>query len=208
MQNNRLKWMSERGWTFIEATMGVVLTSILVLGLAVTILAMRETMDRSLAIRVMDQYGTDVMRHFQRESESALNVVPIASQSSGNMNHFDLTFRDPFSGALTTHRYKATRSLGVFRDGQRLDIQFPPTRVQRGETGLLHPGESFTITEFTVTNVVNSGNMQTFSNAVWRVNLGLRYTKLGRRDEPDIHKDMTYNTLLITKNVWLPPPEL
>ena len=206
MQNKRLHWMSERGWTFIEATMGVILTSILVLGLAVTILAMRETMDRSLAIRVMDQYGTDIMRHFQRESESALDIRPIVSQSSGNMVHFDLMYRDPFSGVETAHRYKATRSIGVFRDGQRLDIQFPPTRVQRGETGLLHPGESFTVTEFTATNVINSGNLENFSNAVWRVNLGLRYTKLGRRDEPDIHKDMTYNTLLIMKNIWLTPP--
>ena len=128
------------------------------------------------------------------------------SQSSGIMDHFDLKYRDPFSGFITLHRYKATRSLGVFRDGQRLDPQFPPTRVQRGETGLLHPGESFAITKFTITNVVNAGNFQAFGEAVHRVTLSLRYTKLGGRGEPDIRKDMTYNTLLIMKNHWLHPP--
>ncbi len=206
MQDKRLNWMSERGWTFIEATMGVILTSILVLGLAVTMLAMRETMDRSLAIRIMDQYGTDIMRHFQRVAETALRVDPIASQSSGTMDHFDIIYRDPFTLALSSHRYRATRFVGVFIDGQRLDPQFPPTRVQRGDTGLLHPGESFTITKFTVTNIINSGNIQTFGEAVYRLTLGLRYTKLGGRGDPDIHKDMTYNTLLIMKNKWLAPP--
>jgi hypothetical protein len=200
--------MSERGWTFIEATMGVILTSILVLGLAVTILAMRDTIDRSFTIRVMDQYGSDIMRHFQIYFETAVDVHKIASQSSGTMDHFDIVYRDPFTSELSSARYRATRTLGVLKDGQRVDQQFPPMRVPRGETGMLHPGETFTVTQFTITNEITSGNMSTFSDGVWRVTLGLRYTKLGGRGESDFYKDMTYSTLLVAKNSYLDPPDM
>lgn len=203
-------WISERGWTFIEATMGVILMSILVLGLAVTILAMRDTMDRSLTIRVMDQYGNDVMRHFQIIFENAVGVDLIASQSSGNMDHFRVQYRDPFDPdlPLTNVHYRATQNLGILRDGQRLDPHFPPTRVPRGQTGLLQQGETFTVTKFTISNTVKSGNIETFNDGVWQLTLGLRYTKHGSSGEPDFRKDMTYTTLLLAKNAYLPPIDL
>ena len=156
----------------------------------------------------MDQYGNDIMRHFQLIFETAIRVDKIASQSSGSMDHFDIVYRDPFTSVPSSHRYRATRSLGVLMDGQRVDPQFPPTRVQRGQTGLLHPGESFNVTEFTISNVITSGNMETFQDGVWRLTLALRYTKLGSRGEPGIQKDMTYNTLLVAKNAYLPPIDL
>lgn len=54
-------WSGDEGWTFIEATLSIVLLSIIFLGFTITLLEFREWLDRSWAVRVMDQYANDVI---------------------------------------------------------------------------------------------------------------------------------------------------
>ena len=195
----------EHGWTFIEATMGVVLVSIIVLGLAVTMLAMRDTVDRSLAIRVMDQYGNDIMSHFQKAFETANQYESIPSQSSGQMDHFQLIYIDPFNGTRTIHRYLATRAQGVKRDNTRLDPQFPPRQIRTDNgIGVLSQNESFAIIRFTAVEAPRQGNSVAFSHGAIRVSLTIRYTREGiNPGESDYTRDMTYSTLCFMKNQYV-----
>jgi len=198
-------WDAQRGWTFIEATIGVVLASIIVLGLAVTMMAMRETVDQGLAVRVMDQYGNDMMAHFQNVFETATSFVPIASQSSGQMDHFEIHYVDPFSHVDTIHRYQATREHGVKRDNQRLDPQFPPNPMEHGRAfGVLGPNESFAVIRFTAEEAPRQGNSEAFSDGAIRITLSIRYTKESTDPgEADYVKDMTYDTLCFMKNRYV-----
>jgi len=200
------KWKAvrsgERGWTFIEATIGVVLASILMLGLTLTIMAMRETIDRSLSIRVMDQYGNDMMRYFENKLENAWSFVRIASGSSGQMDHFEIRFTDPRTGYQTINRYRATVADGIYCNNQRLDPQFPPQHIRAGKPfGVLGPSEAFTVTRFTASNVFRRGDSEVFSNSTVELTLSLRYIKRGTDPgEPDYIRDMTYSTLCFLKN--------
>jgi len=196
---------SQRGWTFIEATIGVVLASIIVLGLAVTMMAMRETVDQSMAVRLMDQYGNDMMAHFQNAFETASSFVPIASQSSGQMDHFELHYVDPFTTVDVIHRYQATREQGIKRDNQRLDPQFPPNQMPHGRAfGVLGPHESFAIIRFTAVEAPRQGNSESFSDGSIPITHTIRYTKESvDPGQSDYVRDMTYDTLCFMKNRYV-----
>jgi hypothetical protein len=195
----------EQGWTFIEATMGVILVSIIVLGLAVTMLAMRDTVDRSLAVRVMDQYGNDIMAHFQKVFETANKFVPIPSQSSGTMDHFELVYIDPFSGVQVRHRYQPSKTQGIKMDSRCLDPQFPPQTYRRNNgVAVLDENESFTVTRFTAVEAPREGNSVAFSHGTIRVTMTIRYTRKSvDPGEGDYTRDMTYSTLCFMKNQYV-----
>jgi hypothetical protein len=197
--------ISERGWTFIEATIGAVLASVIVLGLAVTMMAMRETVDRSLAIRIMDQYGNNVMKHFETAFETANVYVTVPSQSSGQMDMFELHYRDPFTHVYTIDRYRATQNYGIMLNNQRLDPEFPPRPMPQGKAfGVLNEGESFAITRFTAENVIRRGNTIVFTGGSVRITLTIRYTREANNPgEQDYHRFMTYETMCFMKNMFV-----
>ena len=193
---------NQRGWTFIEATIGAVLVSFVVLGFAVTMLAMRESIDRDLSIRVMDQYGSDMMTYFHHALENANQFFPIPSQSSGQLDHFEIKYNDVFSQLTTTDRYRATRTQGIIRNGQRIDPRFPPARVSRNRPfGVLNEGESFRITRFTAEQIWLEGNTLNFGEASLKITLTIRYDREGRQPgDPDYSKVKTYSTVCFMKN--------
>jgi hypothetical protein len=162
-------------------------------------------MDRSLAIRVMDQYGNDVMSHFQKAFETANKYVPIPSQSSGQMDHFELVYIDPFNGVQTIHRYLATRTQGVKMDNTRLDPQFPPRPLQSNNgVGVLSDNESFAVTQFIAEEAPRQGNSVAFSHGTIRVSMTVRYTRKAiDAGEGDYTRDMTYSTLCFMKNQYV-----
>jgi len=207
------KWKAvrggERGWTFIEATIGVVLASILLLGFTLTIMAMRESIDRSLSIRVMDQYGNDMMKYFENNLENAWSFQRVATGTSGQMDRFIITFTDPRTGYVTTNNYRATIAQGIFCNNLRLDPQFPPQHIRAGKAfGVLSSEESFTVTRFTASNAYRHGDTDVFSLSTVEVTLGLRYVKRGTDPgEPDYVRDMTYSTLCFLKNTQVTTEE-
>jgi len=76
----RLTAQRDEGWNFIEATFSVVLLSIVFLGFTISILATREWMERRWAIRLMDEYGQNIMVRadsLMREASSFTQLAPI-----------------------------------------------------------------------------------------------------------------------------------
>jgi type II secretory pathway pseudopilin PulG len=192
----------ERGWTFIEATIAVIIVSMMLLGLAVTMMAMRESIDRSLSIRVMDQYGNDMMTYFQNQLENAFDFVHVPAPSSGQWDHCQIIFYNPYNGTYSTDNYRATPALGILRNNQRIDPQFPPAHVENGRAfGVLGPNESFTVTQFIADYEGRHNDVLDFVLKTVRISLTLRYTRRGTDPgEPDLVKDMTYNALCFIKN--------
>lgn len=91
------KFRSDSGFTFIEATLSVVLISLIFLSFTVSMLAFREWFDRSWAVRVMDQYANDYMNYVHNLMQTGKSLE--ASPSIGGMDNFQIKVldRDPFT---------------------------------------------------------------------------------------------------------------
>jgi hypothetical protein len=124
------------GWNFMEATMSVVLLTIVFLGLTITLLAFREWMTRAWTIRVMDQYANDIASHFHFMLTNTREITQDPSQyglGAFNMKVVNFDFSDPydFVKGITNYHYSARPNLGIFRaDGNtasnKLQVDFPP----------------------------------------------------------------------------------
>jgi hypothetical protein len=91
------KFRSDSGFTFIEATISVVLISLIFLSFTVSMLAFREWVDRSWAVRVMDQYAHDYMNYLHNLMQTGKQMVP--DPNTGQLDNFQIQFldRDPFT---------------------------------------------------------------------------------------------------------------
>jgi len=171
----------EDGWTFIEATLSVVIMAIMVLGLTIVLMAFREQLDRSWAVRVMDQYGNDVMEELTHDLRNATDVT--VRPSGSNTSRIDIKYLDPIRHTiLLTSRYRADlRNSRIEKDGRALDPQFPPRDMGRGE--------SYEIVQFTLTpygtdtpNLLERQDSfrrnEKFLNASWDIRFKLRYNRL------------------------------
>lgn len=171
----------EDGWTLIEATISVVIMAIMVLGLTIVLMAFREQLDRSWAIRVMDQYGNDVMEDLTHDLRNATDVT--VRPSTGNTSRIDIKYLDPIRhDELITSRYRAdVRNSRIEKDGRALDPLFPPRDMGRGE--------SYEIVQFTLTpygtdtpneveRVDSFRRNSKFMRASWEIRFKLRYNRL------------------------------
>ncbi len=78
---------SDSGWTLLEATISVVLISLIFLGFTVSTLSFREWMDRSWAIRVVDQYANDVLSNI----DSLMRVgIEITGGPTNGISYFTI----------------------------------------------------------------------------------------------------------------------
>jgi hypothetical protein len=176
----KLKWSQDEGWTFIEAVLSVVIMSIMVLGLTIVLMAFREHLDRSWAIRVMDQYGNDVIERLTHELRNAVDVS--VRNSSGNTNEIDVKYLDAnYLDRFYLRRWRADlRSTQIKVDNVPVDPTFPPRNPGRGE--------SYQILEFMLSpygqntpNVQENRDSQsrneTFLNATYDISFKLRYNR-------------------------------
>lgn len=174
------KWRREEGWTFIEATIAVVIMAIMVLGLTIVLLAFREQLDRSWAVRVMDQYGNDVVEDLTHDLRNATDVT--VRNGSGNTSRIDIKYLDPIRHVdFLTSRYRADlRNNRIEKDGRALDPTFPPRDLGRGE--------SYEIVEFTLSpygrNTPNRWEEEDsfrrsakFIDAAWDIRFKLKYNR-------------------------------
>ncbi len=180
----------DTGWTFIEATLAIVIMAIMVLGMTIVLMAFREQLDRSWAVRVMDQYGNDVIEEISHDLRNATEVT--STNGPANTSRVDLKFLDPIrhDNFLYSH-YRVNQRIGrIEKDGQPMDPGFPPTRLGRGET---YEILQFTLTPYGTT-IRSPGNYpqnsppgwehrdafgrdKAFMNAAWDLRLTLRYTR-------------------------------
>jgi len=72
---------NDEGWTLIEALISLFLITILFLGFTVSLLAFREWINRSWAIRVMDQYANDVFSRLDAYLRDAHRVDLLPPQN-------------------------------------------------------------------------------------------------------------------------------
>jgi len=78
------------GWTLVEALISVVLISILFLGFTISVLAFKEWMTRSWALRVMDQYANDVVSSINERLEVAFGIHQLPPQNGLGRFQLDL----------------------------------------------------------------------------------------------------------------------
>jgi len=178
----------DEGWTLIEATISVVIMAIMVLGLTIVLLAFREQLDRSWAIRVMDQYGNDVMEDLTHDLRNATEVT--VRPSTGKTSRVDIKYLDPIRHELLlTSRYRADlRNVRIEKDGRALDPLFPPRNLGQGE--------SYEIVQFTLTpygedtpnnqeRVDSFRRNAKFMSASWDIRFKLRYNRKATINDGD-----------------------
>lgn len=82
----------DQGFTFLEATISVVLMTVVFLGFTVGLLAFREWINRSWAIRVMDQYANDVTSHIEENLRKGNTIERTPNQNG--LGSFKITVVD------------------------------------------------------------------------------------------------------------------
>lgn len=172
----------EGGWTFIEAILAVVIMSIMILGLTITLLAFKEHLDRSWAVRAMDQYGNDVVENLAHELRNAVDVT--VRSGAGNTHRIDIKYLDPYhhNRFNTTTWFADLRNSRIMAGTPPRPIAplFPPTRLKRGE--------KFVIEEFTLNPYgSNTSNRweerdalvrkREFRDATWDIKFRIRYDR-------------------------------
>jgi len=170
----------DEGWTFIEATISIVIMAIMVLGLTIVLLAFREQLDKSWAVRVMDQYGNDVIEQLTHDLRNATDVT--VGGGNGNTSRIDVIYLDPiYHNLFRTARWRADlRNMRITREGDAVDPLFPPQKMARGE--------SYEIVEFTLKQfgyespnswerVDAARRKAAFLNAAYDIRFKLRYNR-------------------------------
>jgi hypothetical protein len=116
------KFHRDAGFTFIEATISVVLISLIFLSFTVSMLAFREWMDRSWAVRTMDQYAHDVMDYLHNLMQVSKEVGSSPVQQQLNNFEFKILDLDPYT--------KTTRdTIRYFFSGNKSEL----VKVKLGE---------------------------------------------------------------------------
>jgi type II secretory pathway pseudopilin PulG len=177
----RAKLARDSGWTLVEAIIAVVVMAIMVLGLTIVLLAFREQLDRSWAVRVMDQYGNDVIEEVSHDLRNAIDVS--VSNGAGNTDRINVKYLDPIRHTiLLTSQYRVDlRNSWITKGGVRIDPSFPPRFMGRGETYSIL---KFRLTPYGSTLTPNAWERADgfardpkFLDAAWEIRFRLLYTR-------------------------------
>jgi len=143
MRKKKPAHIREGGWTLVEALLSIVVMSIMILGLSIVLMAFRGQLDRSWSVRVMDQYGNDVIEQLSHKLRNAVDVD--VRRGTANTSKIDIQFLDPYVHDLyRTESWRADlRTARITVNNAPLDNSFPPRRMGRGE--------SYEIVQFTMT---------------------------------------------------------
>lgn len=182
MSRWRSRLAQDDGWNIIEAVLTIVLGAIMALGLAITLLAFKEQIDRSWAVRLMDQTANNIVEQLTHDIRNAVDVT--VRGGTGNTSRIECKILDPLrkSDAQQTVLWRAdTRQTRFWRGNKVLERDFPPTN--------LGFGESYQIVRFTVSTfgankdnetwarVDMPGRSDAFVDAMFDINLTMRYTR-------------------------------
>jgi type II secretory pathway pseudopilin PulG len=209
MKKKRYFKSGDEGFTFIETLLTVVVMSIMILGLTIVMMAFRDHLDRSWAIRVMDQYANDVIENLSYEIRNATEVTV---RSDTRVTDRIVVIR-PYEYnpdlPIETLWYADLRTGQVKRDHRPIDLLYPPKRLRRGE--------SFQIVEFKLYQygeVENNDSFdpmerldsqwrnENFNNATYDLKLTLVYNRgtINVGDRPWFFQK-TYDNRIYMKNM-------
>jgi len=199
MSRWRRRLAQDDGWTIIEAVLTIVLGSIMALGLAITLLAFKEQIDRSWAVRLMDQTANNIIEQMTQDLRNSVDVT--VRGGTGNTSRIECKILDPLrkSDAQQTVLWRADpRQVRFWRGNQIVEKDFPPTKPGYGE--------SYQIVRFTVSTFgANKDNepwarvdmpsrQESFVNAMFDINLTMRYSRtrsLARKYDWTFEKEYT-----------------
>jgi len=180
MKTQKIIFKRDEGWTLVEAVLTIVVMAIMMLGLTIVLMAFREHLDRSWSVRVMDQYGNDVIEQLSHQLRNAVDVE--VRRGRGNTHKIDIKFLDPYVHDKYNYEYWEvdTRAGKVMINNRPVDIFYPPSSPGRGE--------SFEIVQFTMTpygqltpnrreRTDSYRRNENFLNATYDVRLKLRYNR-------------------------------
>jgi len=202
----RRRLNSDEGWTLIETITTIVLSTIIVLGLGVTLLAFKEQLDRSWSIRVMDQYANDVIETITHDLRNATEVT--VRPGTGNTSRIEMEVLDPLrknEDKQTVFWRADPRTARIWRGNSVMDKYWPPNNI-----GV---GEGYQIVQFTVNNFgtntywepwarqERTARNDQFMDATFDIDLILRYVRnpVGDRDYAwDFQKH--YSSRVYTRN--------
>jgi len=178
MRAQKFRISDDSGWTIIEAVITIIVMTIMMLGLTVVLMAFREHLDRSWSVRVMDQYGNDVIERLTHELRNAVDVE--VRNDRGNTHRIDITYLDPYrhDETRTTYWRADQRSARVIVNNVPIDPTFPPSSPGRGE---YYEIVQFTMTPYgTLTPNVSERQdsfrrNESFLAATFDIRLTLRY---------------------------------
>ncbi len=181
MKRVKIPIARDDGWTLMEAVLTIVVMSIMVLGLTIVLMAFREQLDRSWSIRVMDQYGNDVIETLSHDLRNAVDVD--VRRGVGNTNKIDIKFLDPYHhDRFHEKNYRVDiRNARVLVNNDPIDRSFPPTQPGRGE---YYEIIRFTLTPYGVSTPNPAEHQdsyrrnENFINATWDIRFKLRYNRL------------------------------
>ncbi len=187
MARVRKIWMknffhTDEGWTFIEATFSIVLISVVFLGFSITLLNFREWMNRSWAIRCMDQYANDFMSHLDNLMQYGTNMGTNPNQyglgsfwiSITNFNQYPFEVLDS-----TLYSFSAKPTEGIFvAAGNSAPVPFDQD-FPLDEWKYKH---RFTIEDFHYEPFFELNRPPLFNQAMGQVYLTIRYERLGGLD--------------------------
>jgi len=176
----RRRLVRDDGWTLIEATLAIVIMAIMVLGLTIVLMAFREHLDRSWAIRVMDQYGNDVVERLTHTLRNAIDVQ--VRNGPGNTHKIDITLLDPYlhNQEIEEHWRAEIRKARILVNNRPLDETFPPQQPGRGESYeiiqfTMTPYGQYTPNSFEHDDMFNRNDA--FNGATYDIHFKLRYNR-------------------------------
>jgi hypothetical protein len=177
------------GWTFIEAVYSVVLLSVVFLGFTITIMSFREWLNRSWAIRVVDQYANDVMTHIEGFLQMGGSIAPNPPKNGlgsfriyvMNLNQYPIYIVDstaynfsahPKNGIFIGVGNTASEEFYAYRTGG--DEVFPPPGW--------HKEHEITITDFRFVPWNDALLTEDFNEAMPQIILNLEYKRFHKVD--------------------------
>ncbi|RJP79811.1 MAG: hypothetical protein C4524_04605 [Candidatus Zixiibacteriota bacterium] len=167
----------------MEATLSMVMLSILFLGFTVSLLAVREWMNRHWAIRVMDQYAHDFMSHLDSQFRRALAIEQapprygLGSFRVKIANYNFTNLQEPVQG-ISSFVYYTNPNQGIYigvnnGGGQKFDDRFPPEGYSD-----LNDRHQFIFTEFTYPGPYTELNRESyFREPMAQVRFSIRYQR-------------------------------
>lgn len=178
MKKQKNIWSYDDGWTLVEAVLSMIIMSVMILGLTIVLLAFREHLDRSLAVRTMDQYGNNVIEQLTHKLRNAVNVVV---RKGRDIDNIDIEFLDPLTLDFTTWEYWRAAQNTIKVNNRRIDDYFPPLRLRFGES---YEILKFTMRKYGDPDGPNEYEKQdhyrrsdSFNDATWDIRFTLRYKR-------------------------------
>ncbi len=195
----RFLWKQARndsGWTLIEALISVVLISLIFLGFAVSLLSFREWIDRSWAIRVLDQYANDVLSNVDSLLRTAKRVdvnPPVNGLGSFTIKVLDnYTYHSGGADTLT-YTFSAHPTVGVLvSEGNAVPAEFYHHKTRGKE---IFPPRSwdnnheFEIADFGFESFYDPYLPENFNRAIAQIYLTIDYRRTREFEGQGIGQD-------------------